>query len=112
MPRNVFDHPHTPDGPLPDISQLITTRLKPRHTQAKTHAQQITQHEAEIRRLSDLAAVVGQAVTALIIRMHTAMDQRQQEALDHSRTDLQRFKDELESLLVEHQRTIERLHGT
>jgi hypothetical protein len=109
MSRTFFDYQHTPDGPFPDISQLVTARLRPHQTRRVTHAQQIAQHEAEIRRLSDLAAAIEQAVTALIIRIHATMDQRQREALEHSRADLQRFKDELESVQTEHQHAIERL---
>jgi hypothetical protein len=111
MSRNVFDYQHTLEGPFPDISQLVTARLRPHQTRRETHAQQITQHEAEIRRLADLAAVIEQAVTALVIRLHMASDPAKREALEHSRADLQRFKDELESVQTEHQSAIERLQA-
>jgi hypothetical protein len=52
---------------------------------AETSAGQIAQHVAEIRRLADLAAVLEQAVTALVIRIHMTADARQREALAHSR---------------------------
>ena len=107
--RSVFDYQHAPGGPLPDISELGTARLHPHQQATETSARQIAQHVAEFRRLADLAVVLEQAVTALVIRIHTTTDARQREALAHSRDDLQRFKDELESLQAEHQRAIERL---
>ncbi len=96
-------------GPAPDISQLVTARLKPFGPHVKTVAQQLAQHRAEIRRLSELADAVEQAVTALIIRLHMASDPVKRNALEHSRADLQRFKDELESVQRDHQRELERL---
>ena len=69
MSRKICEHQHAPDNPLPDISQLVTTRLKPRQTPAETHAREIAQHETEIQRLVELAVVLEQAVTALVIRV-------------------------------------------
>jgi hypothetical protein len=40
-----------------------------------------------------------------------ASDPAKREALEHSRADLQRFKDELESVQTEHQRAIERIQS-
>jgi hypothetical protein len=48
-------------------------------------------------------------VTALIIRLHMAADPMKRSALEYNRADLQRFKDELESVLTEHWRELERL---
>ena len=109
MPKKTGGYKNRPDDVLPDISQLVTARLKPRPTQAETHVQQIAQHEAEIQRLVELAAVLEQAVTALVIRRHMASDPVKREALELSRADLERFKDELESLQTKHQNTIERI---
>ena len=100
---------YVPDGPVPDISQLVTARLRPFGSHMKTAPQQLAQHRAEILRLSELADAVEQAVTALIIRLHMASDPVKRSALEHSRADLQRFKDELEVVLREHQRELERL---
>jgi hypothetical protein len=102
------DH-HEPFGSLPDISQLVTARLKHRQPQAETPAHRIAHHEAEIRRLVELMAVLEQAITALVIRLHMTADHGLREALAHNRADLQRFKDELASLQMEHQYAIERL---
>jgi hypothetical protein len=109
MPKNA--HERQPDDSSPDISQLATSLLGPRRPPVETQAQEVVQHEAEIRRLSELAEVVEQAVTALVIRLHMASEQEQRERLEHSRADLQRFKDELESLQTEHERAIERLQS-
>ena len=57
MPKKTGEH--WPDNVLPDISQLVTTRLKPRPTQAETHARQVAQHEAEIQRLVELEAILN-----------------------------------------------------
>jgi hypothetical protein len=100
-----------PLGSSPDISELGTTLLAPLGPRAKTNADQVAQYEAEIRRLAELADAVDQAVTALVIRLHMASDPAKREALEHSRADLQRFKDELESVQTEHQRTIERIQS-
>jgi hypothetical protein len=104
-------HRSGPGDPSPDISELGTTLLTPREPQAKSYAEQVAQYEAEIRRLAELAGVVEQAVTALVIRLHMASNPAKREALEHSRADLQRFKDELESVQTEHQRTIERIQS-
>jgi hypothetical protein len=111
MPKKTSEYQHMLDDALPDISQLATARLTPRRPRVQTDWQQIAQHEAEIRRLSELADALEQAVTALLIRLHMTTDQRLQEALEHNRADLQRFKDELESLQMEHERAIERLQS-
>ena len=104
--------PRQPPGDtLPDISQLATTRLVPRQSHVDMRAHQIAQHQAEIQRLCDLADAVEQAITALIIRVHMTRDQGRQEVLEHNRADLQRYKDELDSLQVEHQRAIERIQS-
>jgi hypothetical protein len=55
----------TSGRPLADISQLATTQLKPVLSRTETRAEQIARHEAEIRRLLELADVVEQAITAL-----------------------------------------------
>ena len=86
--RSVFDYQHVPRGPLPDISELDTARLKPHQQAAETSSRQIAQHEAEIHRLAELAAVLEQAVTALVIRIHMTADAGQRDALAHSRDDL------------------------
>jgi hypothetical protein len=114
LPSATYVGQPEPDDQVPDISQLVTARLPPRHSPSGTYAQQIGQHQAEIRRLAELADAVEQAVTALVIRLHMASDPKKREALEHNRADLQRFKDELLSMQVEHQRTIEHLrwqHG-
>jgi hypothetical protein len=104
-----YDSHRGPDDQLPDISQLATARLQPRQLPVETQAQQIAQHQAEIRRLADLAEVIEQAVTALVVRLHMVSNPATYEALQYSRADMQRFKDELVSSQVEHQRAIERL---
>ena len=109
MPKKSGEYQNWPDDQLPDISQLVTARLRPRQARAELDAQQITQHQAEIRRLIELAEVVEQAVTALVVRLHMASDPATYQALQHSRLDMQRFKDEIVSYQVEHQRAIERL---
>ena len=53
-----------PDDQLPYISQLLTTQLKPRPSPVETQAQQIAEHQAEIKRLFELAEVVEQAGSA------------------------------------------------
>jgi hypothetical protein len=114
LPSTTYVGQPGPDDQLPDISQLVTARLQPRQSPSGTYAQQIAQHQAEVHRLAELADVVEQAVTALVIRLHMASDLAKREALEHNRADLQRFKDELLSMQVEHQQTIERLrwqHG-
>jgi hypothetical protein len=73
--------------------------------------QQIVQHQAELQRLSELVEAVEQAITALIIRLHMATDQRLYEALEHNRADLQGYQGELEVLRMEHERAIERLQA-
>jgi hypothetical protein len=108
-PGTTYEGQRGLDDQLPDISQLATARLPPRPSAAGTHAQQIAEHQAEIRRLAELAEVIEQAVTALVIRLHMVSDAAIYEALQHSRADMQRFKDELVSSQVEHQRAIERL---
>jgi len=97
--------------PVPDISQLATTPLKPVVSRTETRDEQIAGHEAEIRRLLELADVVEQAITALVFRLHLGTDQEILEALEHNRADLQRYKDELDSLQTEHQRAIERIQS-
>ena len=108
-PHMIYAGQQGPDDQLPDISQLVTTLLKPRPSSVEMHTQQVAQHQAEIRRLAELADVVEQAVTALVVRLHMVSDPLTYEALQHSRADMQRFKDELVSMRVEHQRAIERL---
>ena len=93
---------------MQDGQQIMHT-AREGQTQAETHAWEIAQHQAEIGHLVELAAVLEQAVTALVIRIHMTADLGQREALAYSHADLQRFKDELESLQMERQRTIERL---
>jgi hypothetical protein len=109
LPKTTNEGQRGLDDQLPDISQLATARLPPRPTPAETHVQQIAEHQAEIRRLAELAEVIEQAVTALVIRLHMVSDPVIYEALEYSRADMQRFKDELVSAQVEHQRAIERL---
>jgi hypothetical protein len=109
MPDKTYEYQREPLGSSPDISQLVTTRLRPLELSAKTESQQVARYMAEIRRLTELADAVEQAVTALVIRLHMASDPAKREALEHNRADLQRFKDELDSLQMEHQRAIERL---
>lgn len=111
MPDKTYEYQHGSLGSSPDISELVTTRLRPLEPSAKTEAQQVARHKAEIRRLAELADAVEQAVTALVIRLHMASDPKKRKALEHNRADLQRFKDELESLQIEHQRAIERLQA-
>jgi hypothetical protein len=111
MPDKTYEYRHESLGSSPDISELVTTRLRPLEPRARTKAQQAARHMEEIRRLADLADAVEQAITALVIRLHMALDLTKREALDHNRADLQRFKDELESLQIEHQRAIERLQA-
>ena len=74
MPNKFREHVPGPSSPTPDISQLVTARLKPFGPRVKTVAQQLAQHRAEIHRLSELADAIEQAVTALIIRLHMASD--------------------------------------
>jgi hypothetical protein len=109
MANRFREHVPGPETSAPDISQLVTARLRPLGSHVKTAAQQLAQHRSEIRRLSELADMVEQAVTALIIRLHMSSDPVKRGALEHSRADLQRFKDELDSVLREHQRELERL---
>jgi hypothetical protein len=111
MSNKANEYQSGPDDSPPDISKLVTTLLTPREPQAKTDVEQVAQYKAEIRRLAELADAVEQAVTALVIRLHMASDPAKREALEHSRADLQRFKDELESVQTEHQRTIERIQS-
>lgn len=111
MPDKTYEYQRGPLGTSPDISQLVTTRLRPLEPDAKTETQQVARYKAEIQRLAELADTVEQAVTALVIRLHMASDPAKREALEHNRADLQRFKDELESLQMEHQRAIERLQA-
>jgi hypothetical protein len=110
-PRTPAFFQRGPDDQIPDISQLVTTRLRPPRPRAHTDAQYVAHLRAEIRRLSELGDAVEQAITALIIRQHIVSDPTKREALEHSRADLQLFKDELESLQVEHERAIERLEN-
>jgi hypothetical protein len=98
-----------PDDQMPDISQIVTTRLRPPKPRVRTDAQRVAHLRAEIRRLSELGDALEQAITALIIRQHIVSDSTKREALEYNRADLQRFKDELESLQMEHQRAIEHL---
>jgi hypothetical protein len=109
MPNNSHGCQHESNDSFPDISQLGTTYLRPLPPMEETPAQQVAQHEAEIQRLLEIADAVEQAITALVFRLHMATDHRLQEPLEHSRADLQRFKDELVSLQTEHQYAIERL---
>jgi len=111
MPKQIREHQHRPGGWVPDISQLATTYLVPPQPLAATSSEQIAQHEAEIGRLLDLVAVVEQAITALVFRLHLATDQALSAALEHNRRDLQRYQDELVSLRTEHEQAIERLHS-
>jgi hypothetical protein len=92
-----------------DISQLVTSRLRPLQLRVETNDQQIAHHKAEIRRLAELAEVLEQAVTALVIRQTMVSDNGVREALLHNRADLQRFKDEMDSVRFEHLRAIERI---
>ena len=92
-----------------DVSQLVTTRLRPPVPRAATHAQQVAQHKAEAQRLLELADVLENAITALVFRLHITTDKGLIEALEHSRADLQRYKDELDSLREEHQQAALRL---
>jgi hypothetical protein len=107
MSTNKQAYQNGPESSSPDISQLATTRLRPFQPRAKTSAE----HKAEIRYLSALADTFEQAITALIIRMHMESDTEKREALEHSRSDLQRYKDELVSRQGEHRRAIERLQA-
>ena len=92
-----------------DISQLVTGRLKPLQPQLESDDHLIAHYEAEIRRLAELADAVEQAVTALVVRLHMVSDDRVREALQHNRADLQRFKDELDSVRDEHRNSIIRV---
>jgi hypothetical protein len=92
-----------------DISQLATTRLQPSEPRAATYAQQVAEHKAEAQRLLELADVLENAITALVFRLHITTDKGLIEALEHSRADLQRYKDELDSLREEHQRAALRI---
>ena len=105
MSNNKREYQNGPEGSSPDISQLATTRLRPLQPQTQTSAQ----HKAEIRYLSTLADTIEEAITALIIRLHVTSDPEKREALERSWADLQRFKDELVSRRMEHQRALERL---
>jgi hypothetical protein len=111
-PHNPAFFQRGPDDQLPDISQLVTTRLRPLQPRVQTGAQHVAHLRAEFRRLSELGDAVEQAITALIIRQYIVSDSVMREALEHSRADLQRFKDELESVQAEHQRAIDRLEQT
>jgi hypothetical protein len=111
LPHLIYVGQRGPDDQLPDISQLVTTLLTPRPSPVETHAQELAQHQTEIRRLGELADVIEQAVTALVVRLHMVSDPVTYEALQHSRADMQRFKDELVSLQVEHQRATLRLQS-
>ena len=102
---------HDPDDQLPDISQLATARLKPRQPQDEMYARQMAHHEAEAQRLVDLAAMLEQAVSALMTRLRLTTDPRRYAALQHNSADLQHFKLEVELLQVTHERAIERLHA-
>jgi hypothetical protein len=127
MPRSIYTNRQEPDDQLPTITQLGTTHLPPRHqgpdisqlatTRLPPHQPpmtlppwyQIAQHVAEMRRLTEIAGAIEQAITALIVRLHMVTDIRVYEALEHNRADLQRYKDELESVVMEHVRAVERL---
>jgi hypothetical protein len=102
---------HDPDDQLPDISQLVTTRLKPRQPEDEMYARQIAHHEAEAKRLVDLAAMLEQAVSALMTRLRLTSDPLLYAALQHNSADLQHFKLEVELLQAKHQNAIERLHA-
>ncbi len=112
MPKKVREHGNNGlEGSFLDISQLATTYLGPRWPRAKTPAQQIAQHEAEIQHLVELADAFEQAITALVIRLHMTTDQRLREALEHNRADLQQYQDELAALQTEHEYAIERIQA-
>jgi hypothetical protein len=100
---------HDPDDQLPDISQLATARLKPRQPQDEMYARQMAQHEAEIQRLVDLAAMLEQAVNALMMRLRLTTDPRLYAALQHNSADLQQFKLEVDLLQSKRQNAIEQL---
>ena len=100
---------HSPDDQLPDISQLATARLKPRQPQDEMYARQMAHHEAEAKRLVDLAATLEQAVSALMTRLRLTTDPQRYAALQHNSADLQHFKFEVEVLQAKHQQAIERL---
>lgn len=107
MPKpNSHNHRPISGNSSPDISQLVTARLTHHRLPSGTPAQQLAQHEAEIQRLLDLEGVLEQAITALVIRSHIAPDHEQRDALAHSRTDLQRYKDEVTSHRAEHERAV------
>jgi hypothetical protein len=112
MAKNVFDSPHLANGPLPDVSDLHTTRLRPRPHQQQTmeaSVQQIAQHEAELQRLIHLAATLEQAISALLLSLRLTTDPRLYAALQHTSADLQQFKLEVEMQQAHHQNTLEQL---
>jgi hypothetical protein len=119
MPKQTREHQPRPGDWVPDsnqesnqdISQLATTYLVPPPPRGATRSEQIRQHEAEIGHLLELVAIVEQAITALVFRLHIATDQQLQEALEHNRRDLQRYQDELVSLRTEHEQALGRLQA-
>ena len=111
MPKEIGEDRNESGDLLPDISELATARLAPRQTQDAMYARQIAQHAAEVQRLVDLAAMLEQAVSALMSRLRLTTDPRLYAALQHNSADLQHFKLEVELLQAKHQRAIERLHA-
>ena len=111
LPKKDREHHNRPDGTILDIGQLATTYLGPRKPTAKTRAQQIAHHEAEIRHVLELVSIVEQALTTLVFRLNITTDQGLLKALKHNRTDLQRYQDELVALQTEHGYIIERLQA-
>ncbi len=111
LPPKDREHHNGPDGTVLDISQLATTYLGPRKPTAKTRAQQIAHHEAEIRHVLELVSIVELALTTLVFRLSITTDQGLLKALRHNRRDLQRYQDELVALQKEHENAIERIQS-
>ena len=111
LPTETGENLATPTDSNSEISQLVTTRLRLNQHPAETNDLQITQHEAEIRRLEELAVTLEQTITALMHRLRLTTEPRSYEALKHTCGDLQRFKLEIGALRAEHQRAIDRLQA-
>lgn len=117
MAKNVFDFPHKPSGPLPDVSELHTSLLRP-HQQtfemsaqqiSEQNAEQIAQHEAALQDLVGRITTVEGTITGLSVQMRSTTDPGTRQALEHNRADLECSRYELHRRWIGHLRSLARL---
>lgn len=97
------------DTGLPDIADLGTASLAEHQTLAEQRRRQIAEHEYERKRLHTLALAAWRAVRSIDERLREATDRRLRAVLEHNRSEMEAWHDELDAKMLEHERAIEQL---